>query len=88
MIEQPIFVWLPIDQPNADLSRKRLMGWGNNMAKTCTDMLRALGSSRRRKAAPELQEKFSDFFAGDVIESRSRRYRMLVSELALPSVTR
>jgi hypothetical protein len=76
IIEQPIFVSLPIDQPNAERSKKRLMGWGNNMAKTCTNMLSALGSSRGRKAAPELEEKFSDVFAKDVIESHSSRYGM------------
>ena len=76
MIEHPIFVPLPIDQPNAERRTKRLMGWGNNMANTCTNMLRVLGSSRGRKAVPELEEKFSDVFAKDVIESRSSRYGM------------
>jgi len=48
------------------------------MAKTCTNMLKALGTSRGREAAPELEEKLSDVFAKDVIERRSRRYGMLV----------
>ena len=76
IIEQPIFVSLPIDQPSAERNNKRFAGWGSNMAKTCTNMLSALGSSRGRKAAPELEEKFSDVFAKDVIEIRSSRYGM------------
>ena len=48
------------------------------MAKACINMLRALGSSRGRRAPRELEEKFSDVFAKDVIESRSSRFEMLV----------
>jgi hypothetical protein len=75
MIEQPIFVSLPIDQPSAERNKKRFAGWGNNIAKTCINTLRTRGTLLGTVALG-LEEKCSDVFAKDVIESRSSRHGM------------
>src|ERR1700739_2023687 len=68
MIEQPIFVFSPIDQPSTERNQKRLMGWGNNMAKICTKKLRAFGSRLGRTAVLQIEEKCSGIFAKGVLE--------------------
>jgi hypothetical protein len=70
MIEQPILVFSPIDQPKTERNKKRLTGWGNNMAKICTRKLRALGSRLGRRAALRIEERRSDIFTKDVIAIR------------------
>jgi len=70
MIEQPILVFSPIDQPKTERNKKRLMGWGNNMAKICTRKLRAFGSRLGRTAVLQIEEKCSGIFAKGAIAIR------------------